>query len=229
MNDLVLVRDVTSAAFAPRYSPNYRIVAIHGPNRIVVRDEKGNETVRRASHLKVCDLKAKVASMIPEQNEYSSFGRSTKLLLHPKNVTDLQFSSKIEGRGEIPPEIETSEIQNTPNLQPNSKTEERGEISPKIEISAVQDIPDLQFRSKTEERGEIPPETEVSAIQVVSEKIKNIDLCDENSPQSLKVTKTQIIKTHNEYIVDYTGESTEHGEIPPEIATKEEEDELCKK
>ena len=46
INDLVLVRDVTSGAFAPRYSPNYRIVAIHGPNRIVVRDEKGNETVR---------------------------------------------------------------------------------------------------------------------------------------------------------------------------------------
>ena len=43
--------------------PNYRIVAIHGPNRIVVRDEKGNETLRRASHLKVCDWKQKVASM----------------------------------------------------------------------------------------------------------------------------------------------------------------------
>ena len=51
VNDLVLVRDVTSGAFALRYSPNYRIVAIHGPNRIVVRDEKGNETVSRSSYL----------------------------------------------------------------------------------------------------------------------------------------------------------------------------------
>ena len=42
VNDLVLVRDVTSGVFAPRY----KIVAIHGPNRTVVRDEKGNETVR---------------------------------------------------------------------------------------------------------------------------------------------------------------------------------------
>ena len=33
VNDLVLVRDVTSGVFAPRYSPTYRIVAIHGPNR----------------------------------------------------------------------------------------------------------------------------------------------------------------------------------------------------
>ena len=40
VNDLVLVRDTTSGAFAPRYMPKYRIVAIHGPNRIVVRDEK---------------------------------------------------------------------------------------------------------------------------------------------------------------------------------------------
>ena len=40
VNDLVLVRDVTSGAFLPRYSPNYRIVVIQGPNRLVVRDEK---------------------------------------------------------------------------------------------------------------------------------------------------------------------------------------------
>ena len=96
VNDLVLVRDVTSGAFAPRYSPNYRIVAIHGPNRIVVRDEKGNETVRRSSHLKIGDLKEKVALMVPEESEYSAFGRSTKLLLHLQDVPDLQFPSKTE-------------------------------------------------------------------------------------------------------------------------------------
>ena len=66
VNDLVLVRDVTSGAFAPRYMPNYRVVEIHGPNRIVVRDEKGVETVRRSSHLKACDLKDKVAAMLPD-------------------------------------------------------------------------------------------------------------------------------------------------------------------
>ena len=67
--------------------------------------------MRRASHLKVCDLKAKVASMTPDQNEYSSFGRSVKLLLHPKDVPDLQFSPKTEERGEIPPETEISVVQ----------------------------------------------------------------------------------------------------------------------
>ena len=76
------MRDVTSGAFALRYTPNYRIVAVHGPNRILVRDERGIDTVRRASHLKVCDPKVKVTAMVPEHDEYKSFRRSTKLLLH---------------------------------------------------------------------------------------------------------------------------------------------------
>ena len=103
VNDLVLVRDVTSGALAPRYSANYRIVVIHSPNRIVVRDVKGNETVRRSFHLKVCNLKKNVAAMIPEQDEYNNFGRSTKLLLCPKDVPDLQFTSETEEKGGILP------------------------------------------------------------------------------------------------------------------------------
>ena len=80
----MLVRDVTSGAFALRYMPNYRVVEIHGPNRIVVRDKKGVITVRRLSHLKACELKDKVTIMLPDIDEYSQFGRNTKLLLHPK-------------------------------------------------------------------------------------------------------------------------------------------------
>ena len=66
-------------------------------------------------------------------------------------------------------------------------------------------------------------------IQVVSEKIKNIDLCGKTSSQSHEVIKMPIIKTCNEHIVDYTEELTEHGEIPPKTATKEECDKLCEK
>ena len=108
MNDLVLVRDVNSGAFAPRYMPNYRVVEVHGPNRIIVRDEKGNEAVRRASHLKICEPKDKVAAMVPEADEYKQFGRNTKLLLHPKDVTDLQFTPIEDKKGEISPEVEVS-------------------------------------------------------------------------------------------------------------------------
>ena len=94
VNDLVLVRDVTSRAFAPRYMPNYRVVEIHRPNRIVVRDEKGVESVRRSSHLKVCELKDEMAAMLLDTDKYRQFGRNTKLLLHPKDVPDLQFCPK---------------------------------------------------------------------------------------------------------------------------------------
>ena len=90
--------------------PNNRIVEIHGPNRTVVRDEKGIESVRRSSHLKACESKDKVAAMVPDADEYRQFGRNTKLLLHPKDVPDLQFSPATEKRGEIPPEIEISMV-----------------------------------------------------------------------------------------------------------------------
>ena len=116
VNDLVLVRDPTSGAFAPHYMPNYRIEAIHGLNRMVVRDEKGNESLRRASHLKVCDWKQKVTSMTSDQEEYDKFGRSTKLLIHPKDIPDLQFDRKLRDNSKISPDIEISmiEVNNTP-------------------------------------------------------------------------------------------------------------------
>ena len=130
--------------------PNYRIVAIHGLNRMVVRDEKGNESLRRASHLKVCDWKQKVTNMMPDQDEYDKSGRSTKLLIHPKDIPDLQFDRKSRNSSEILPDIEISmiEVNNTPGgdgpgeIPPNQqvkeksegcleRAEERGEFSPK--------------------------------------------------------------------------------------------------
>ena len=127
VNDLVLVRDPTSGAFAPRYMPNYRIVAIHGPNRITVRDEKGNETVRRASDLKVCDWKQKVTHMVPDQCEYDKFGRSAKLLLHPKDIPNVQFDRKARNKGEISPNAENAMIE----VNTISGRDEYGEILPK--------------------------------------------------------------------------------------------------
>ena len=133
MNDLVLVRDVNSGAFAPRYMPNYRVVEVHRPNRIVVRDEKGNEAVRRASHLKICEPKDKVAAMVPEVDEYKQFGRNTKLLLHPKDVTDLQFTHTEDKKGEIPSEVEVSLMNIEVDREKSDSfdlTSESGEISP---------------------------------------------------------------------------------------------------
>ena len=113
--------------------PNYRIVAIHGPNRITVRDEKGNESVRRASHLKVCDWKEKVTSMVPDQREYDKIGRSTKLLIHPKDIPDLELLEISRNNSEILLDTEISVIE-------ENNTSERGEEG---KISPNQQVPEV--------------------------------------------------------------------------------------
>ena len=159
VNDLVLVRDPTSGAFAPHYMPNYRIVAIHGPNRITVRDKKGNETVRRASHLKVCDWKQKVTSMVSDQGEYDKFGRSTKLLLHPKDIPNVQFDRKARKEGKISPDVENTRIE----VNIISDRGEHGKIPPKqIPIKVSSDMftdkeKSVDILDLCEESGEFSP------------------------------------------------------------------------
>ena len=86
VNDLVLVKDPELAVFEPRYMPNYRIVAIHGKNRIEVQDEKGNRSIRRTGHVKPCQPTEKVCHQLPPQEVCEQYGRTSKLLLHPKDV-----------------------------------------------------------------------------------------------------------------------------------------------
>ena len=86
VNDLVLVKDPDSAVFEPRYLPNYRIIAIHGKNRIEVQDEKGHKSVRRSGHVKPCHPAAKVCHQLPPREVYEQYGRTSKLLIHPKDV-----------------------------------------------------------------------------------------------------------------------------------------------
>ena len=86
VNDLVLVKDPESAVFEPRYMPNYRVTAIFGRNRIEVQDEKGNKSLRRAAHVKVCQPADKVIEQLPPQTVYEQYGRTSKLLIHPKDV-----------------------------------------------------------------------------------------------------------------------------------------------
>ena len=89
VNDLVLVKDPESAAFDPKYMPNYRVMAVYGRNRIEVQDDKGNKSVRRAAHVKICEPVDKVISQLPPQSVYEQYGRSSKLLIHPKDVPEI--------------------------------------------------------------------------------------------------------------------------------------------
>ena len=89
VNDLVLVKDPESAAFDPKYMPNYRVTAFYGRNRIEVQDEKGNKSVRRAAHVKRCEPVDKMVVQLPPQVVYEQYGRASKLLIHPKDVPQI--------------------------------------------------------------------------------------------------------------------------------------------
>ena len=107
VNDLVLVKYPDSAAFEPRYMPNYRIVAIHGKNRIEVQDEKGHKSIRRSGHVKPCHLAEKVCHQLPSQEVYEQYGRTSKLLIHPRDIPHIPLEVFREQR-----QIEKSENHN---------------------------------------------------------------------------------------------------------------------
>ena len=108
--------------------------------------------------MRVCDWKQKVTSMVPDQGKYDKFGRSTKLLIHPKDIPNVQFDRKARNKGKISPDAENSMIE----VNITSGRDEYSEIPPKqlaIKVSSdtstdkgkFVDILDLR-----EERGEFP-------------------------------------------------------------------------
>ena len=91
VNDMVLVNDPDAAVFEPRYQPNFRVTAIFGNNRIEVQDEKGHKSLRRSAHVKYIAPSEKVIQQLPSEQVVKNYGRSTKLLLAPKDIPDLHF------------------------------------------------------------------------------------------------------------------------------------------
>ena len=88
----MLVRNINSGIFKPKYSPNYRIIAIHGNNHIAVKAPDGKVQVRRRGHIKKIDPIDKVISLLPSTEDYQKLGRKTKLLIHPDNIPDTNIS-----------------------------------------------------------------------------------------------------------------------------------------
>ena len=106
IGDLVFARHPDAGVFEPRYSPNYRVVTIHGANRIEVQDEKGHKSVRRAGHLKRIDPVDKICQQLPLEEVYKQFGRANKLLLHPKDLPNIKL---LEGEEMTNREVEEKE------------------------------------------------------------------------------------------------------------------------
>ena len=78
IGDLVLVKDVNSGVFHPKYSLNFRIVALYGNNPIAVKGPAGKIQVRRRGHIKIVDPVDKVWHNYPaEKITKSSEGRQS--------------------------------------------------------------------------------------------------------------------------------------------------------
>ena len=111
VNDLVLVKDPDAAVFEPRYQPNFRVTAIFGNNRIEVQDEKGHKSLRRSAHVKYIAPSEKVIQQLPSEQVVKNYGRSTKLLLAPKDIPDLHFDvTDTKEKGDSSEKTERMEI-----------------------------------------------------------------------------------------------------------------------
>ena len=93
VNDMVLVKDPDAAVFESRYQPNFRVTAIFGNNRIEVQDKRGHKSIRRSALVKYIVPSEKVIQQLPSEQVLKNYGRSTKLLLAPKDIPDLQFDA----------------------------------------------------------------------------------------------------------------------------------------
>ena len=111
VNNMVLVKDPDAAVFEPRYQPNFRVTAIFGNNRIEVKDEKGHKSLRRSAHVKYIAPSEKVIQQLPSEQVVKNYGRSTKLLLAPKDIPDLHFDvTDKKEKGDSPKRTEVIEI-----------------------------------------------------------------------------------------------------------------------
>ena len=96
------------------------------------------------------------------------FGRSTKLLLPPRDVPDLQFTSQTEESSEISPNTEVSVTEVVCQSINGDLIEKCGEISPNLENPVKRlDINSNEkyivgYSGNLKKHGEIPPEATVN-------------------------------------------------------------------
>ena len=121
IGDLVLVRNMNSGVFELKYSPYYRIIAIHGNNHIAVKAPDGKVQVRCRGHIKKIDPVDKVISLLPSMEDYQKFGRKTKLFIHPDNISDTNISLPSSKQAKTISE-EDEDSKNYPILHEKSKT-----------------------------------------------------------------------------------------------------------
>ena len=150
IGDLVLVKDINSNVFEPKFTPHFRVVAIYGPNNIKVKNNVGKTQVRRAAHLKLMDPVDKVVAQTPAEETFRKFGRVSKLQLPKSCIPDLNLK--------LPP-IENSEE----NASDAEKGSSHGKAEQCTEVAEIHEIGDKikwkeiqQNRIPHQEHDEIP-------------------------------------------------------------------------
>ena len=174
VNDLVLVKDPESAAFDPKYMPNYRVTAIYGSNRIEVQDEKGSKSVRRAAHVKRCEPVDRVVAQIPPQSVYEQYGRASKLLIHPKDIPAIPLELF---NGPLQEEERSYTLEEAKNHKQNDSNVEIREESVEVNVlteAVVQQVDSgdeskSRFKVKTIEADGSTTKTGIAGLQIQTE------------------------------------------------------------
>ena len=74
----MLVRNVNSGVFEPKYSPNYRIIAIYGNNHIAVKAPDGKVQVQHRGDIKKIDPVDKVISLVPSVEDFEKIWKENQ-------------------------------------------------------------------------------------------------------------------------------------------------------
>ena len=191
IGDLVLVRDINLGVFEPKYSPNYRIIAIYGNNHIAVKAPDSKVQVQCRGHIKKIDPVDKVILLLHSTEDYQKFGRKTKLLIHPDNIPDTNISLPSRKQTEV--STEDSEIsENYQDLHEKLEILSKGNTkNDKLQPTMIYDESELgknyqnsQKRSKTSNMGML------NSIDGPDESLNEIDisLISAPCPASMKVT-----------------------------------------
>ena len=138
----MLVKNINSGVFEPKYSPNYRIIAIYGNNHIAVKALDRKVQVRCRGHMKKIDPVDKVISLLTSTEDYQKFGRKTKLLIHLDNIPNTNIS--LPSRKQT--EVTTEESEISKNYQDSHK---------KLEISSMENTKNNKLQPTTGDESEV--------------------------------------------------------------------------
>ena len=91
-NQLVTLKVHMRKALSPRYEGNYRVISVKGNQVELAREGMVQPTKwYHVSHVKPLLKATKVERRLPA---YNTFGRKTKLAIHPDNVPDIKFNKQ---------------------------------------------------------------------------------------------------------------------------------------